>query len=105
MKRSLSDFRGQFVVLEWQEKGCPDVAKHYRTGHMPRLPNKWMDRGVAGLLLTSSAEGFHSDLTSFFTAPTTCVTASWTVSTIWSSCASVVTSGGAMQMQSIATRV
>ena len=34
-----------------------------------------------------------------------CVTASRTASTIWSSCASVVTSGGAMQIQSIATRV
>ena len=62
-KRSLSDFRGKFVVLEWHEKGCPYVTKHYRTGHMQRLQREWMDRGVAWLLLASSAEGFHSYLT------------------------------------------
>lgn len=63
-KRSLSDFRGKFVVLEWHEKGCPYVTKHYRTGHMQGLQREWMDRGVVWLLLTSSAEGFHSYLTS-----------------------------------------
>ena len=62
-KRSLSDFRGKYVVLEWHEKGCPYVTKHYRTGHMQRLQREWMDRGVEWLLLTSSAEGFHSYLT------------------------------------------
>lgn len=44
-------------------EGCPYVTKHYRTGHMQRLQRKWIDRGVAWLLLTSSAEGFHSYLT------------------------------------------
>lgn len=34
VKRSLADYRGKFVVLEWHEKGCPYVTKHYRTGHM-----------------------------------------------------------------------
>jgi peroxiredoxin len=63
VKRSLSDFRGKFIVLEWHEKGCPYVTKHYRTGHMQRLQSKWIDRGVTWLLLTSSAKGFHSYLT------------------------------------------
>ena len=27
--RSLSDFKGKFVVLEWTNPGCPFVKKHY----------------------------------------------------------------------------
>jgi len=61
--RSLADYRGKFVVLEWHEKGCPYVAKHYKTGHMQALQKAWMDRGVAWLLINSSAEGAHSYLT------------------------------------------
>lgn len=59
----LFDLRGQYVVLEWHEKGCPYVAKHYRTGHMQKLQQKWMQRGVQWLMLTSSTEGSHSYLT------------------------------------------
>lgn len=61
--RSLADFRGKWVVLEWHEKGCPYVSKHYRSGHMQRLQKTWMDQGVAWLMITSSAEGNHSYLT------------------------------------------
>jgi peroxiredoxin len=61
--RSLADFKGKYVVLEWHEKGCPYVTKHYKTGHMQALHKAWMDRGVAWLLINSSAEGFHSYLT------------------------------------------
>jgi len=61
--RSLANYRGKFVVLEWHEKGCPYVTKHYRTGHMQALQKKWMDQGVTWLLINSSAEGFHSYLT------------------------------------------
>lgn len=61
--RSLADFRGKYVVLEWHEKGCPYVAKHYRSGNLQALQKKWMDRGAVWLLLNSSAEGTHSYLT------------------------------------------
>ena len=61
--RSLADFRGKFVVLEWHEKGCPYVSKHYRSGTMQKLQRNWMDQGVAWLMITSSAEGSHSYLT------------------------------------------
>ena len=61
--RSLSEFRGSYVVLEWHEKGCPYVAKHYKSGHMQALQKAWMARGVRWLLLNSSAEGAHSYLT------------------------------------------
>lgn len=61
--RSLGDFKGRWVVLEWHEKGCPYVTKHYKSGSMQRLQQDWMARGVAWLLITSSAEGAHSYLT------------------------------------------
>lgn len=60
---ALSDYAGKFVVLEWHEKGCPYVTKHYRNGHMQRVQQAWMKRGVVWLLITSSAEGNHSYLT------------------------------------------
>ena len=61
-KVSLDEFRGKFVVLEWHEKGCPYVNKHYRGGEMQARHKRWMDKGVVWLLLNSSAEGFHSYL-------------------------------------------
>ena len=59
----LADYRGNYVVLEWHEKGCPYVAKHYRGGTMQQRQADWMKRGVAWLLVNSSAQGFHSYLT------------------------------------------
>ena len=64
VSRSLADFKGRWVVLEWHEKGCPYLTKHYKSGRMQRLQREWMDRRVAWLLITSSAEGAHSYLTS-----------------------------------------
>ena len=63
MKRALADFRGKFVVLEWHEKGCPYVSKHYKSGAMQKLQADWMARGVVWLLVNSSIEGSHSYLT------------------------------------------
>jgi peroxiredoxin len=60
---SLGQLRGRFVVIEWHEKGCPYVTKHYAAGHMQRLQQKWIDRDVAWLLINSSADGWHSYLT------------------------------------------
>jgi peroxiredoxin len=61
--RSLDEFKGKYLVIEWHEKGCPYVSKHYKTGHMQKLQQAWMARGVEWLLVTSSAEGNHSYLT------------------------------------------
>ncbi|HET9372715.1 MAG TPA: redoxin domain-containing protein [Vicinamibacterales bacterium] len=61
--RSLAELRGGYVVLEWHEKGCPYVAKHYKSGRMQALQKKWNARGVRWLLLNSSGEGAHSYLT------------------------------------------
>ncbi len=61
--RNLRDFKGKYVVLEWHEKGCPYVTKHYRGGTMQQRQAEWMKRDVAWLLVNSSAQGFHSYLT------------------------------------------
>jgi hypothetical protein len=31
--RSLGDFAGRTVVLEWTNRECPYIGKHYRTGN------------------------------------------------------------------------
>jgi peroxiredoxin len=54
---SLSDFRGQFVVLEWFNHECPFVVKHYREGHMQALQAKYAEKGVVWLLINSGAVG------------------------------------------------
>ena len=54
---SLSDFRGKYVVLEWLNYDCPFVKKHYGSGNMPALQEKYTDEGVVWLSIASSAPG------------------------------------------------
>ena len=54
---SLEDHRGEWVVLEWLNYGCPYVQKHYRTENIPSQQDKWRDRGVVWLNIVSSAPG------------------------------------------------
>ena len=35
--RKLSDFKGKYVVLEWFNKDCPYVKKHYGSNNMQAL--------------------------------------------------------------------
>ena len=53
----LSDFKGKYVVLEWNNPDCPFVKKHYNTGHMQALQKKYTNEGVVWLTICSSAEG------------------------------------------------
>jgi peroxiredoxin len=53
-KVSLSDYAGKVVVLEWFNKDCPFVAKHYKTGHMNGLATKYAANGVVWLAINSS---------------------------------------------------
>lgn len=53
----LEEYRGQWVVLEWLNYGCPYVMKHYRTGNIPGQQEKWRERGVVWLAVVSSAPG------------------------------------------------
>lgn len=54
---SLSDFDGDFVILEWTNHKCPFVQKHYEEGHMQKLQKKLTDSGAAWLQIVSSAKG------------------------------------------------
>ena len=51
---SLSDYRGQVVVLEWTNEDCPYVRKHY-TGAMQELQQDAVGDGVVWLTIISSA--------------------------------------------------
>src|SRR4051812_6424267 len=60
--RSLSEFRGKTVVLEWTNNGCPYVQKHYNSGNMQRLQRLATRDGVVWLTIISSAPGFQGHL-------------------------------------------
>ncbi len=53
----LSDFAGKAVVLEWTNAQCPFVVKHYDTGNMQKLQDKYTGGGVVWLTVNSSAKG------------------------------------------------
>lgn len=55
-QRSLADFRGKTVVLEWTNEGCPYVKKHY-TGAMQALQREAVGDGVVWLTIISSSPG------------------------------------------------
>ena len=61
--RSLSEFRGKAVVLEWTNNGCPYVQKHYNSGNMQGLQKRATQDGVEWLTIISSAPGFQGYLT------------------------------------------
>ena len=56
-KISLSDFKGRNVVLEWTNHECPFVKKHYGSGNMQKLQQKYTEQGVIWLSIVSSAVG------------------------------------------------
>ena len=51
----LKDFKGKVVVLEWFNKDCPFVKKHYESGNMQKLQKDYTQKGVVWLSVTSSA--------------------------------------------------
>jgi uncharacterized MAPEG superfamily protein len=55
--RTLAEFAGQTVVLEWTNHGCPYVRKHYDTGNMQGLQAEAAASGVVWLQVISSAVG------------------------------------------------
>ena len=56
-KHSLSDYKGQYVVLEWINFDCPFVRKHYGSGNMQALQKEYTQKGVVWLSVCSSAPG------------------------------------------------
>lgn len=55
--RTLSEFRGRVVVLEWTNHGCPYVQRHYRPGAMQALQQEVTAAGIVWLQVISSAPG------------------------------------------------
>lgn len=56
----LADFRGRYVVLEWNNPSCPFVQKHYSSGNMQALQKRFTGDGVVWLTINSTA-GSHSE--------------------------------------------
>ena len=56
-ERSLAEFAGRTVVLEWTNDGCPFVQKHYDAKNMQALQQKWIEQGVVWLVINTSAPG------------------------------------------------
>jgi peroxiredoxin len=60
--RSLSQYRGKTVVLEWTNHECPYVKKHY-SGNMQALQREATKDGVVWLSIVSSAPGEQGHVT------------------------------------------
>lgn len=59
----LSDFKGKVVVLEWFNKDCPFIRKHYDSGNMQKLQETYLHKGVVWLSIGSSAPGKEGYMT------------------------------------------
>lgn len=60
----LSDYKGKWLVLEWFNKDCPYVKKHYGSENMQKLQKTYTDKKVTWLSVISSAKGKQGHLTS-----------------------------------------
>lgn len=60
---TLSDFQGQFVVLEWLNHDCPFVVPHYASGNIPNMQKKFAEKDVVWFSIISSAPGTQGFLT------------------------------------------
>jgi len=54
---TLSELRGQRVILEWTNADCPYVRKHYGAGNMQALQKEAADNNFLWLSVISSAPG------------------------------------------------
>lgn len=55
--QKLSDYKGDWLVLEWFNKDCPYVRKHYDGNNMQALQEKYTGKNVKWLAVISSAKG------------------------------------------------
>lgn len=55
--QKLSDYKGKWVVLEWFNKDCPFVKKHYSSKNMQKLQKEYTGKNVVWLTVNSSAKG------------------------------------------------
>ncbi len=60
--RSLAEFKGKTVVLEWVNPECPFVVKHYeKSGNLPATQQAATSDGVVWLQINSAAAGKQGD--------------------------------------------
>jgi len=60
--RTLAEFRGRTVILEWTNHGCPYVRKHYDSRTMQTLQQEATADGIVWLQIISSAPGEQGHL-------------------------------------------
>lgn len=60
---ALEGFKGKFVVLEWTNKDCPFVKKHYGSGSMQATQAEAKKKGAVWLTVCSSAPGNQGYMT------------------------------------------
>ena len=60
-QHTLSDYEGQWVVLEWLNYDCPFVRKHYNGDNMQALQEQYTGEGVVWLSIVSSAPGLQGN--------------------------------------------
>jgi hypothetical protein len=59
----LADYKGKFVVLQWYNKDCPFIHKHYDSGNMQSLQDNYGKKGVIWLEIASNAPGREGYMT------------------------------------------
>src|ERR1019366_2633988 len=59
----LADYKGKFVVLQWYNRDCPFIHKHYDSGNMQKLQDAYGKKGVVWFEVISSAPGTEGYLT------------------------------------------
>ncbi|GMV27941.1 MAG: thioredoxin family protein [Rhodanobacteraceae bacterium] len=60
--RTLEEFKGKTVVLEWTNAECPFVKKHYGSGNMQAQQKEATAAGVVWLSINSGAPGKQGQL-------------------------------------------
>jgi peroxiredoxin len=60
--RTLTEFRGRTIILEWTNNACPYVRKHYDAGAMQALQREATADGAVWLQVISSAPGEQGHL-------------------------------------------
>lgn len=60
--RTLTEFRGRTVLLEWTNHACPYVRKHYDSDNMQALQREATADGIVWLQVISSAPGQQGHL-------------------------------------------
>ncbi|MEK7952362.1 redoxin family protein [Luteolibacter soli] len=59
---TLAAQKGKVVVLEWVNFDCPFVKKHYSSGNIPKLQEKYTGKDVVWITINSSASGAEGSL-------------------------------------------